>query len=269
MRVSLIASLILALVVVGGWVVGQGPEDAPPIRLKKKPKPETPMEEEKEAPKTKLKRPEEEPKEEPGMGEPAAPQESEKEILERIAKNMRRVEEQLVKKELTEGTLQTEEDIIKDLESLIKREEQNQANSEQNNADNAGSSSNQNQQSRNRQRSSRRPGRRPSGDQQARNNPGMNQGNPMQGGNEQNPMQGGNEQNPMQGGNAGNNPGAGGTDAKRTEDPATDLYKDVWGHLPETVRTQMDAYANRQAYMAKYRDLIKEYYRSIAEQGQR
>jgi hypothetical protein len=257
------------MVVACGWVVGQGPEDAP-VRLKKKPKPETPTEE-KEVPKTRLKVPEEEPREEPGMGEQAAPQESEKEILERIGKNMRRVEEQLVNRELTEGTLQTEDDIIKDLESLIKREEQNQANSDQNQASNSGSSSSQNQQNRNRQSSGRRTGRRPSGDQQARNNPmaSGNQQNPMPGGNQQNPMPGGNQQNPMQGGNAGNNPGAGGDDPKRTEDPATDLYKDVWGHLPETVRSQMDAYANRQAYMAKYRDLIKEYYRSIAEQGQR
>ena len=45
-----------------------------------------------------------------------------------------------------------------------------------------------------------------------------------------------------------------------------DLYKDVWGHLPETLRQEMDQYS-REQFMAKYADLLKQYYATIAEKG--
>ena len=48
-----------------------------------------------------------------------------------------------------------------------------------------------------------------------------------------------------------------------------DLYKDVWGHLPEALRAEMNAYSNDKQFMAKYDELIKRYYRSLAEQGRR
>jgi hypothetical protein len=67
---------------------------------------------------------------------------------------------------------------------------------------------------------------------------------------------------------AGNNPGAGGKSSGE-RNPNADLYKDVWGHLPESLRAQMDAYANDKKFMDKYDELIKKYYRTIAEQGRR
>ena len=45
-----------------------------------------------------------------------------------------------------------------------------------------------------------------------------------------------------------------------------DLYKDVWGHLPATVRPQMDVYA-RERFMLKYSQLIEQYYATLAEKG--
>ena len=48
-----------------------------------------------------------------------------------------------------------------------------------------------------------------------------------------------------------------------------DLYKDIWGHLPETMRAEMNAYASREEFMTKYRDLLKQYYTTIAEKGPR
>jgi hypothetical protein len=42
------------------------------------------------------------------------------------------------------------------------------------------------------------------------------------------------------------------------------MFKDIWGHLPETMRLEMDAYA-RQQFMPKYSDLLREYYKTIAE----
>ena len=37
------------------------------------------------------------------------------------------------------------------------------------------------------------------------------------------------------------------------------MYKEVWGHLPESLRQEMNAYS-REQFMAKYEDLIKQYY---------
>ena len=56
-------------------------------------------------------------------GEPLDPEEDETEVFERIAKNMKSSEERIVNKELNEGTRQLQDDIVKDLESLIKNAE--------------------------------------------------------------------------------------------------------------------------------------------------
>ena len=47
-----------------------------------------------------------------------------------------------------------------------------------------------------------------------------------------------------------------------------DLYKDIWGHLPETLRQEMNQYS-REQFMAKYNDLLKQYYATIAEKGRK
>ena len=47
-----------------------------------------------------------------------------------------------------------------------------------------------------------------------------------------------------------------------------ELYKEKWGHLPETLRLEMDAYS-RERFMARYSDLLKQYYSTIAERGRR
>jgi hypothetical protein len=63
----------------------------------------------------------------------------------------------------------------------------------------------------------------------------------------------------------------GGDEAKtKTEKMSkiADLYKDVWGHLPETLRQEMDQYS-REQFMPKYGDLLKQYYTIIAEKGRR
>ena len=47
-----------------------------------------------------------------------------------------------------------------------------------------------------------------------------------------------------------------------------DVYKDIWGHLPETLRAEMDAYG-REKFMAKYEELIKRYYDRAARESRR
>ena len=48
-----------------------------------------------------------------------------------------------------------------------------------------------------------------------------------------------------------------------------DLYKEVWGHLPESLRAEMNAYSNTKGFMPEYEALISKYYSNIAEQGRR
>jgi hypothetical protein len=45
-----------------------------------------------------------------------------------------------------------------------------------------------------------------------------------------------------------------------------DVYKDVWGHLPEKMRQEMDLYF-REQFMPRYSELLRQYYSSLAESG--
>jgi hypothetical protein len=45
-----------------------------------------------------------------------------------------------------------------------------------------------------------------------------------------------------------------------------DAYKDVWGHLPEKMRMEMDLYF-REQFMPRYSELLKQYYSSLSERG--
>lgn len=59
--------------------------------------------------------------------------------------------------------------------------------------------------------------------------------------------------------------GFGKTSPKRENDKLADLYKDVWGHLPERMRQEMDLYY-REQFMPRYTELLKRYYAALAEQ---
>lgn len=45
-----------------------------------------------------------------------------------------------------------------------------------------------------------------------------------------------------------------------------DIYKDIWGHLPEKMRQEMDLYF-REQFMPRYSDLLRQYYSSLAERN--
>lgn len=95
-----------------------------------------------------------------------------------------------------------------------------------------------------------------SGRQQGGNNRELTKGQPM------NP--GGQQPN-----NPGNNPGGGNNGPDNTRDINTEKYKDIWGHLPESLRAEMNAYSNPQPFLPRYDGLIREYYKTIAEQGRK
>jgi hypothetical protein len=52
---------------------------------------------------------------------------------------------------------------------------------------------------------------------------------------------------------------------KRQNDKLTDLYKDLWGHLPDRMRQEMDLYY-REKFMPRYSELLRQYYAALAEQ---
>jgi len=65
----------------------------------------------------------------------------------------------------------------------------------------------------------------------------------------------------------GNNPGTpfGPLSPKRQSDKLADLYKDVWGTLPDRMRQEMDLYY-REQFMPRYSELLRQYYAALAEQ---
>ncbi len=252
--------VLAAAVAVGLTWADEPPPDQgePPVRLKKKNKPGA-----EEPPKPPAGEDKEKMKEQPKEDEPQPdePEQDEKEVLQRVGKNMRSVEERLGNKELNEGTRQVQEDIVKDLDSLIRisQRQQNQSNNDsaESNSSPDGGQKPSGSQSQGKQQS--RSGGRKGGSQMAK---GQKPGGRQTG------SQGDQSKDQMANNAGGNRGGAGGT-SPSGPDRNADLYKDVWGHLPEALRAEMNAYSNPQAFMGKYDEMIKKYYTTIAEKGRR
>jgi hypothetical protein len=298
-----IPMILVAAVALGSLVAAQDtdPGDGP-VRLKKKnrdPEPEA---------KDPVKQPPLEPDvkgEEPGRGKDrlkdAVPEgeqpdqaqgEDPKEVLSRIDRNLKSVVDRLENNELNDATRQRQDDVLNDLESLIKQNEPPQGGAS--GAKNQSPKSNPQQnkdQFMNQQGNSMNQQGQP---MNQRGNPMNQQGQPMnQRGNPMNqqgqPMnQQGNPMNqqgqPMnQQGNPMNQPGQpqaqsgtrpgleheGGArppndrvdQANREQDDGT------WG-LPEVLRAQMPAYQTRKNYSQRNRDLVDSYRRSLLSPGQ-
>ncbi len=175
---------------------------------------------------------------EPGPGA----KEDEKEVLERISRNMKAVEDRLINKELNEGTRQLKDDIIKDIDSLIKMAENPPS-------DDGGGGGG----------SPPPSGSEKNGGQNKQNQP-MDKGGMDKGG-----------MNPMKGSNEGVGTAGKGVqyDNNPPNPPNPDDEKGKWGQLPAALRAQMNAYATREEYMAKHQELIKEYYRNLAKQARK
>src|SRR5262249_38814432 len=143
---------------------------------------------------------------------------------------------------------QVQRDIVKDLETLLRQEQQQsqQQNQQQNQQQQRGGQTSNARRQRMQQRR-RRTVRRRQQQQQQRGREEQKQNQPQQ-------------NNSKQGGMGGKSQGP--------TNKLAELYKDVWGHLPETLRMEMDAYS-REQFMAKYNELLKQYYATIAEKGRR
>ena len=282
MKRHLVVGLLAACVAVGGWAVAQdAAKDEPPLRLKKRTRPaeEVPKEEAPQPPAPRPEKPKDDakepakPEEMPGAPGAAAPEMDEQEVLNRVERNMRTAEDRLANRELSDGTRQVQEDIVKDLDLLIQQM--------QNGGGGEGQQDQQNdqqqqqggqQQAGGRQRQSGRQQAGMPGNRRGRQRGGRQQASRQQGGQQpggqQGQQQGGQQPGQQQGQNSPNNQGGGGGRSEGEMNKLAEIYKDVWGHLPETMRQEMNAYS-REQFMGKYNDLIRQYYTTIAEKGRR
>jgi hypothetical protein len=78
------------------------------------------------------------------------------------------------------------------------------------------------------------------------------------------PQAGGKDGGRAQLGDSTGQAGTPGPRSARQPDQLSDVVKDFWGHLPETLRQEVDHYY-RDRFMPRYRDLLQEYYGRIAE----
>ncbi len=222
----------------------------------------------------------------------AKPRPDPDEVLKDVAKSMKSAEEHLAKQELGDPTRQAQEDALKGLDSLIdlaenppddpdSKDKQNNADDKQNKQNNQGNKDNSSAGKPDASRtpggktgssSSSRPGQRRRNGKKKSGQSGMkHDAGDQSSGQKQPGMQG--DQQPQdpsssKSNNGGN--GMGGASSQTVKDPNADLYKDdVWGHLPETLRAEMNAYSNTKGFMPEYEALISRYYSNIAEQGRR
>ncbi len=286
----IVVGLLSVTFLLAGLAIAQDPAggDDPPVRLKKKPQPDAAEPPKEEQPKP-AEPPKEQPKEkdpkakEPKEGEepdqPEKPEMDEAEVLNRVGKNMRTSEDRIDRAELNDATHQVQEDILKDLDSLINQEKnggggggdnQDQQNQDQQNQDNKGSKQNQGGQVKigmGKPKGGLKGGRQ----QQAKKGQGQKPGGQQvaKGGDKPNNQGGGQQgQKPPQPDQQHGNLGGGGGQSVGESTKLAEIYKDVWGHLPETMRAEMNAYS-REQFMAKYNDLIKQYYSTVAEKSRK
>jgi hypothetical protein len=316
--IPMILSVAIALT---GLVAAQDPDPGdPPVRLKKKnrdPEPGANRDQLKQPPQG-LKEPGKEdgmkePGKEDGMKEPGpegaqaeTPKaEDPKEILSRIDRNLKAVVDRLENNELNDATRQRQDDVLNDLESLIRQKENqqnsggsssnqssksdqkqnpdkpmNQANpmNQQGNPMNLGSPMNQqgNPMNQGKPMNQGSPmnqsGQGSPMNQSGQGSPMNQQGNPMnqQGSGQGQPM---NQQgNPMNQGGSGTHPGLnhqgerGGPNDK-VDPPNRETDDGTWGTLPEVLRSQMNAYQTRKNYSQRNRDLVDSYRRSLSSPG--
>ncbi len=264
----ILVGLLSVVFLLAGLAIAQNPPgDDPPIRLKKKNKPEA-VEKEKPEPVKPVDPPPIDPKEkDPKVKDPkekdpkddAAPEEpemDEAEVLNRVGKNMRTAEDRLANRELNDATQQVQDDIIKDLDSLINKmqnggggdnqEQQNQDQQNQQNQDKKEQSGDKKQQSGGKVKpgmASRKRGLKGQQQRQARANQGKKPGGQKPGNQVAQAGQGNKPQSGKPGEKPGDKPnpnpaheGGGGGQSQEGATKLAEVYKDVLGHLPETMR---------------------------------
>ena len=184
-----------------------------------------------------------------------------KEIVARLHKNMQASEDRLGQKDPGDGTREIQKDILKDLDELIKQ--QNLAQQDQDSqcqdgtCDKDGQSQNQ---KKDRKKANRKSGKN---QDMAKNKQKGQKGNQKPAG--QKGGQGGSQQAKGDGNNTSDTTKQ---SSGKGNNRVSDIYKDIWGNYPERQRQEMDTYA-RERFMPRYEELLRQYYRTISEQGRK
>jgi hypothetical protein len=225
----------------------------------------------------------------------------EEEIFGRIGKNLKDVDDRLGNLELGEATLQKQRDILEDIDKLLKKNQSNQSESQQSQSQSSSKSESQNKQtkssSENQESNSNDSGKgqvkqkqgglTKQGQQGADSGKQQKQGTPdkADSGNRNGQLKdmqgqgkggkGDSEKaefaNQNKGDNKNSTSGDGGKSdpSKDKLNPSADVFKEAWGHLPETLRAELNAYGVPNQFMDRYDEMIRKYYARVAEKGGR
>ena len=192
----------------------------------------------------------------PGKSDEPAPADDapdEIERLERAIEGMREAHRRMAAADTGKGTQEIQEQVVQDLERLLKFLKKQQRNRRNNPSQNQNQNENQSSQ-----------------DQQQRQQAQKDQLDPQNSGKRSQPDK---STSPGQG---RREPKA--RDSEERHDPARAgadeemrrslLIKDVWGHLPPHVREAMQQ-SFKEKYLPKYEELVKRYYESLAEKNRK
>jgi hypothetical protein len=197
-----------------------------------------------------------------------------KELLARVARNMESSEDRLKNRDPGEKTRAIQEQIIHDLDELIKKskEQENKESSSQQSASSSQGGGGQSGRSQQQQQAEQQQ-RQQAGQQQQQAGQQQQQGAQAQqknGQGKKDQTAGGQQQigKDKSGKEGGNTAGGGGNSSAKNKNTIADLFRDVWGHLPEQKRQEMDAYS-RERFMPRYDELLRQYYRTLSEQNRK
>jgi hypothetical protein len=180
-----------------------------------------------------------------GLTKPA--DEDEKDPLLRANERMRKVEEKLAAADGNVETVDLQTKIVKDLDELLEAA-QNQNNNQNKSKKNSKSRKMQKVVQRNETERERQQRMERERQQAEANQKNMAKGEAKKA----------NDNRDQVGGPAGS----------RQELGEGRKKKDVWGHLSESMRQEMEQYA-REGFLPRYRDLLEKYYTSIASRAKR
>jgi len=198
-----------------------------------------------------------------------------KELLARVAKNMGTSEDRLKNRDPGEKTQKIQDQIVKDLDELIKKsQEQDDKDSSSQQSSSSQSSSSKSGSTQGSKSQSRRGSKKNGGQQKQKAGQDIkeqNAGNKKDGPKKDDPSAASNKQQgkDKQGkDSSASASGGGGNSSAQKKNTVADLFRDVWGHLPENKRQEMDAYS-RERFMPRYDELLRQYYRTLSEQNRK
>ena len=269
--------LLPCMVLMMGLVIAQEdkpPSNEEPVRLKKKKT--NPAEPAKAQAETKKDLPDPKDVKNSKAGSPdhsgkdstaVSPAEEEGEILRRIEKNLKDVEDRLGNLEVSDATVQKQRDILEDLDKLLKKQQ------ERNSQKNSSKSMSQQKKSSSQKQDSNSEKQKRNQDQanqQKKDKSGLDKQNQAdkQGKQNSGKMAQGKSDSGEKEVRQNQPDGKGGSEKVQYDaGPGGEMFKEIWGHLPETLRAELNAYGAPRQFMDRYDAMIRKYYTGVAQKG--